>query len=133
MLEILQNIEFDWMALLSTLFTIFLVPIGKQIYDWLKLKKLDGYGRILYEEVVKATKSIQEVYVKDLKGTDNWDEKTKLEMKTLAKEKAIQALSSIVYRSLKEANKDFDQYLDSLIGTALYDMKNKTQNNNADK
>ena len=43
----------------------------------------------------------------------------------MAKTKAIQALNSVVYRSLKEANTDFNDYLDSLIGTALYDVKHE--------
>ena len=120
--EILQNI--DWMSLISAIWTIILVPIGKQIYDWLKSKKLDKYASILYDEVVKAVKSIQEVYVKDLKGTEDWTSEKQEEVKELAKDKAIQALSSIAYKSLKEAHEDFEEYLDSLVGTALYDVKN---------
>lgn len=120
--NILQNI--DWMSLLSAIWTIVLVPIGKQIYDWLKSKKLDKYASILYDEVVKAVKSVYETTVKDLKGTEGWDEETKEYVKELAKDKAIQALSSIAYKSLKEANENFEEYLDSLIGTALYDVKN---------
>lgn len=119
---ILQNV--DWMSLLSAIWTIILVPIGKQIYDWLKSKKLDKYACILYDEVVKAVKSVYETTVKDIKGTDGWTEEVQGEVKELAKAKTIQALSSIVYRSLKEANADFDTYLDSLVGTALYDIKN---------
>lgn len=120
--EILQNI--DWMSLLSAVWTVVLVPIGKQIYDWLKSKKLDKYGVILYDEVVKAVKSVYETTVKDIKGTDEWTEEKQNEVKELAKTKAIQALSSIAYKSLKEANADFDEYLDSLVGTSLYDIKN---------
>lgn len=120
--EILQTI--DWMSLISAIWTIVLVPIGKQIYDWLKSKKLDKYASILYDEVVKAVKSVYETTVKDLKGTEGWDEETKEYVKELAKDKAIQALSSIAYKSLKEANENFEEYLDSLIGTALYDVKN---------
>lgn len=120
--KILQNI--DWVSLISAIWTIILVPIGKQIYDWLKSKKLDKYASILYDEVVKAVKSVYETTVKDLKGTEGWDEETKEYVKELAKNKAIQALSSIAYKSLKEANEDFEEYLDSLIGTALYDVKN---------
>ena len=123
--EILQNI--DWMSLISAIWTIVLVPIGKQIYDWLKSKKLDKYASILYDEVVKAVKSVYETTVKDLKGTEGWDEETKEYVKELAKDKAIQALSSIAYKSLKEANENFEEYLDSLIGTALYDVKNGSQ------
>lgn len=120
--EILQNI--DWMSLLSAVWTVVLVPIGKQIYDWLKSKKLDKYGVILYDEVVKAVKSVYETTVKDIKGTDEWTEEKQNEVKELAKTKTIQALSSIAYKSLKEANTDFDEYLDSLVGTSLYDIKN---------
>lgn len=122
MSELLQNI--DWMSLISAIWTIVLVPIGKQIYDWLNSKKLDKYTLILYDEVVKAVKSVYETTVKDLKGTEGWDEETKEYVKELAKNKAIQALSSIAYKSLKEANEDFEEYLDSLVGTALYDVKN---------
>lgn len=120
--EILQNI--DWMSLLSVIWTVILVPIGRQIYDWFKSKKLDGYAKILYEEVVKAVKSVQNAIVDDLKGTDGWTEEKMLEVKEIAKDKAIQALSSIAYRTLKEANEDFEEYLDSLVETALFDIKN---------
>lgn len=120
--EILQNI--DWLSLLSAIWTIVLVPIGKQIYDYLKSKKLDGYAKILYDEVLNAVKSVQNSIVDDLKGTDGWTEEKMHEVKEIAKSKAIQALSSIVYKTLKEANEDFDEYLDSLVDSALYDIKN---------
>lgn len=117
-----QNI--DWMALLTAIWTIVLVPIGKQIYEYLKSKKLDAYAVILYDEVVKAVKSINQSIVDDIKGTDGWTDEKKTEIKELAKNKAIQALSSIAYRTLKEANEDFEEYLDSLVETALFDVKN---------
>lgn len=117
----LQNL--DWMALLSTIWTVILVPVGTQIYKWLETKKLDKYASILYTEVTKAVKSVYEITVKDIKGTEEWTEEKQNEVKELAKIKAIQALSNIVYKTLKEANSDFDNYLDSLIGAALYDMK----------
>lgn len=120
--NILQDI--DWMSLLSAIWTIILVPIGKQVYDWLKSKRLDKYGVILYDEVVKAVKSVYETTVKDIKGTSEWTEEKQNQVKELAKDKATQALSSIIYRSLKEANEDFEEYLDSLVGTALFDIKN---------
>lgn len=124
MLEFLQSLDIDWMTLLGAIWTIVLVPIGNHILELLKAKKLDGYATILYEEVVKAVKSIQEVYVKDLKGTGEWTSEKQEEIKELAKDKAIQALSSIAYKTLKEANEDFDEYLDGLIGSALWDIKN---------
>lgn len=122
MKEILQNV--DWMSLLTAIWTIVLVPIGKQVYDWFKSKKLDGYAKILYEEVVKSVKSVQSAIVDDVKGTEGWTDSKKAEVKEIAKDKTIQALSSIAYRTLKEANKDFDKYLNTLIDTALFDVKN---------
>ena len=120
--NLLQNI--DWFTLLSAIWTIVLVPIGKEIYEWLKLKKLDEYALILYDEVLNAVKSVYETEVKDIKGTDGWTQEKMEEVKEIAKDKAIYAIPSIVYRCLKEANEDFEEYLDGLIGTALYDLKN---------
>ena len=123
MKEFLVNL--DWMTLLSAVWTVILVPIGTQIYKYLKSKKLDKYGVILYEEVKKAVKSVYETTVKDIKGTEDWTLEKQEEVKELAKAKAVQALTTVAYRSLKEANSDFESYLDSLIGTALYDVKHE--------
>ncbi len=123
MKELINNI--DWMALLSAIWTIVLVPILTKIYSYLRDKKLDKYADILYGEVKKAVKSVYETEVKDIKGTDDWTPAKQEEVKNVAKEKAIQALNTIVYKTLKEANTDFDSYLDSLIGTALYDVKHE--------
>lgn len=123
MKELINNI--DWMALLSAIWTIVLVPILTKIYSYFKDKKLDKYVDILYNEVKKAVKSVYETEVKDIKGTDDWTPAKQEEVKNVAKEKAIQALNTIVYKTLKEANTDFDSYLDSLIGTALYDVKHE--------
>ena len=121
--ELLQ--ELDWLTVLSTIWTVILVPIGKELYDWFKSKKLDAYVKILYEEVTKAVKSVYEVTVKDIKNNPElWTDEKKEEVKERAKAKAIQALSSIAYKTLKEANEDFEEYLDSLIGCVLYDIKN---------
>ena len=110
-------------ALLSVIWTGILVPIGKQVYEYAKLRKLDNYTRILYEEVFKAVKSVFQTYVEGKKGTDEWNDEYKAYLKEIAKDKAIQALTSVAYRALKEANSDFDTYLDSLIDTALFDVK----------
>ena len=123
MREFLESL--DWVSLLSAIWTVILVPIGTQIYKYLKTKKLDKYADILYAEVKKAVKSVYETEVKDIKGTEDWTPEKQTEVKTVAKEKAIQALNTIVYKSLKEANSDFEDYLDSLIGTALYDVKHE--------
>ena len=123
MKEVFQNI--NWLELLSAIWTIVLVPILTKLYSYLKDKKLDKYADILYAEVKKAVKSVYETEVKDIKGTEDWTPEKQTEVKTVAKEKAIQALNTIVYKSLKEANSDFEDYLDSLIGTALYDVKHE--------
>jgi len=125
--QLLQTIEWAEVipALLSIIWTSILVPIGKQIYDELKARKLDNYATIFYDEIVKAVKSVYETTVKDIKGDPElWTDEKMEEVKEIAKNKAIQALSSIAYKTLKEANSDFEEYLDSLIGTALYDVKN---------
>ena len=123
MKEVFQNI--NWLELLSAIWTIVLVPILTRLYYYFRDKKLDKYADILYTEVKKAVKSVYETEVKDIKGTEDWTPEKQTEVKTVAKEKAIQALNTIVYKSLKEANSDFEDYLDSLIGTALYDVKHE--------
>ena len=115
----------DWMTLLSAIWTVILVPIGTQIYKYMKTKKLDKYALILYREVKNAVKSVYETEVKDIKGTDAWTEDKMNEVKEIAKQKAIQALNQSVYKCLKEANSDFESYLDSLITTSLYDLKHE--------
>ncbi len=115
----------DWMTLLSAIWTVILVPIGTQIYKYLKTKKLDKYALILYREVKNAVKSVYETEVKDIKGTDAWTEDKMNEVKEIAKQKAIQALNQSVYKCLKEANSDFEDYLSSLIETSLYDLKHE--------
>lgn len=124
-MEFLQNIEIDWFTLLSAIWTIVLVPIGKAIYDWLKSKKLDKYANILYDEVVNAVKSVQNAIVDNVKGTEGWDEETQLYVKQLAITKTKQALSNSILKCLQQANNDLDEYIGNLIDTALFDIKNK--------
>ena len=124
-MEFLQNIEIDWFTLLSTVWTIVLVPIGKAIYDWLKSKRLDKYSKILYDEVVNAVKSVQNAIVDNVKGTEGWDEETQLYVKQLAITKTKQALSNSILKCLQQANNDLDEYIGNLIDTALFDIKNK--------
>lgn len=120
--ELIENI--DWVALITAAWTMVCIPIGKQIYEYLKTKKLDRYAEILYKEVVKAVKAVYETEVKDIKGTPElWTSEKQEEVKQIAKLKAIQALSNSAYQLLYEANEDFDTWLDSMIGTALYDIK----------
>lgn len=120
--NILQNI--DWMSLIGVIWTGVCIPIGKAIYDWFKAHKLDKYADILYKEVKNAVKGVQESIVKDIKGTEGWDDETKDYVRELAKTKAKQALTTTAYKCLKEANDDFEEYLDSLIDSAIFDIKN---------
>lgn len=125
MKDILNSL--DWDAILSVIWTAIILPIGTKIlasvYRWLEAKKLDKYGKTLYDEVKKAVKAVYESVVKDIKGTDDWTKDKMNEVRELAKTKILEALPTIVYKILSEANEDFDAYLNSLIDTALYDVK----------
>jgi len=127
MTDVLKGI--DWNQAISTIWTIVLLPtityIGAEIKEYVKAKKIDKYTNILYNNVSNAVKDVYETVVKDIKGNpDLWTEDKQNEVKELAKTKAIVALTTSAYQALKTANEDFDDYLDSLIGTALYDVKN---------
>lgn len=127
MKDILNSL--DWATILGVIWTAIILPIGTKILTsvnrWLEARKLDKYGQILYDEVKKAVKAVYESVVKDIKGTDEWTEDTMDEVRELAKTKILQALPTIVYKVLSEANEDFGDYLDSLIDTALYDTKHE--------
>ena len=126
MKEVLQNI--DYSQVIYTLWTVVLLPIityiGTQVGNYAKAKRIDKYTNILYQNVVDAVKDVYETTVKDIKGTDEWTDEKKNEVKEVAKTKAINALTTSAYQILKSANEDFEDYLDGLIGTALYDLKN---------
>ena len=127
MKDILNSL--DWATILGVIWTAIILPIGTKILTsvnrWLEARKLDKYGQILYDEVKKAVKAVYESVVKDIKGTDEWTEDKMDEVRELAKTKILQALPTIVYKVLSEANDDFGDYLDSLIDTALYDAKHE--------
>lgn len=127
MSELLKGL--DWNQVIYTVWTVVLLPIityiGTEINAYTKAKRIDKYTDILYKNVSDAVKDVYETVVKDIKGNpDLWTEDKQNEVKELAKIKAIAALTTSAYQALKAANEDFDDYLDSLIGTALYDMKN---------
>lgn len=127
MKDILNSL--DWATIIGVIWTAIILPIGTKILTsvnrWLEARKLDKYGQILYDEVKKAVKAVYESVVKDIKGTDEWTEDKMDEVRELAKTKILQALPTIVYKVLSEANEDFGDYLDSLIDTALYDTKHE--------
>ena len=127
--EVIQNI--DWTQVIYTIWTVVLLPvityIGTQIGNYAKAKRSDKYTDILYQNVLDAVKDVYETIVKDIKGTSDWTAEKQDEVKMIAKTKALNALTSSAYQILKAANDDFDDYLDSLVGTALYDLKNTTK------
>lgn len=127
MSEIIKSLDLN--ELLVTIWTVILLPIltyaGNEFRQWAKSKKIDKYTDILEKNVVNAVKDVYETIVKDIKGTDGWTEEKQDEVKEIAKQKAINALTTSIYECLKSANTDFEDYLDSLIGTALFDLKNK--------
>ena len=123
--EILK--EIDWNQMIATIWTVLLLPVityaGTQMGNYIKSKKVGQYTDILYKNVADAVKDVYETTVKDVKGTAVWTKEKQSEVKELAKEKAICALTDCAYQILKTANRDFDEYLDGLIGTALYNLK----------
>ena len=127
MLEIIKSL--DWNEIVVTIWTVILLPIltyaGNELRKWAKTKKIDKYTDILEKNVVNAVKDVYETIVKDVKGTDDWTKEKQNEVKEIAKQKAINALTTSVYECLKVANTDFEDYLDSLVCTALFDIKNK--------
>lgn len=124
--EFLQSL--DWNAVITTLWTVILLPLltycANEIQKYAKSKKIDKYTEILQRNVVNACKDVYETIVKDIKGTEDWTEEKQNEVKEIAKKKAIFALTNSAYECLKAANGDFDKYLDSLVGTSLFDIKN---------
>lgn len=121
--------EIDWNQIIFTIWSVLLLPVityaGTQAGNYLKSKKLDKYADILYKNVTDAVKDVYETTVKDIKGTDAWTIEMQNKVKSLAKTKAVLALTDSACQILKAANRDFDEYLDGLVGSALYDLKNR--------
>lgn len=117
----------NWQEILATVWTVILLPtltyIGREIQKYTKEKKIDKYISILQRNAIDACKDVYETIVKEIKGTAEWTEDKKAEVKEIAKKKAIYALSNSAYECLKTANIDFEEYLDGLIESALYDLK----------
>lgn len=119
----------NWNEVITTLWTVILLPVltyvAAEINKWAKEKKIDKYTNILQNSAVAAVKDVYETVVKNIKGTESWTDDKQKEVKEIAKQKALNALTNTAYQILKTANTDFDDMLDSYIETALYDLKNK--------
>ena len=126
MKELLSSL--DWNEVIVTIWTVVLLPIltyiGNEVKKYAEAKKIDKYTDILQKNVVSVVKDVYETIVKDIKGTDEWTDEKKEEIKQIAKNKIIFTLSTSAYECLKMANADLEEYLDSLIESSLFDLKN---------
>ncbi len=117
----------DWNEVIVTIWSVVLLPvltyIGNEIRKYAEAKKISKYTDILQANVVSVVKDVYETIVKEVKGTDEWTEEKKDEVREIAKSKIVFALSTSAYECLKTVNEDFDEYLDSLIESSLYDLK----------
>lgn len=124
-------LSLDWNTLITTLWTVVLLPvityIGAEIKNTTEALKIDKYTEILQKNVSEAVKDVYQTIVCDIKNTDEWTEEKQKEVKEICKQKVLSALSNSVYSCLKKSNQDFEEYLDILIESKVYDVK-KTNN-----
>ena len=120
--------QMNFFNFIQQLFTCLLLPVTgyicKQFLSYINGQKQNTYLSILYEEITRAVKAVYETQVKDIKSTNQWTPSKQKEVKALAKTKTLQALSISAYRCLRAANPQLEDYIDSLIETILYDLKN---------
>lgn len=120
-------LSLDWNTALTTVWTAVLLPVltymAAEIQKYAREKKIDRYTGLLQMSVENAVKDVYETVVKNIKGTEEWTEEKKLEVKETAKKKAVFALSNSAYECLKTVHIDFDEYLDSLVEASLFDLK----------
>ena len=121
----------DWGTLLTTVWTVILLPlatvIGTKINAIAKANKIEKYTNMLYTAAETVVKDLQDSVVKDIKGTDEWTDEKSEEIRQKAIDKAIASMSYEGYKILKEANSDFDTWVDSIIRAKLYDLKKESK------
>lgn len=121
----------DWGTLLTTVWTVILLPlatvIGTKINAIAKANKIEKYTNMLYTAAETVVKDLQDSVVKDIKGTDEWTNEKIEEIRQKAIDKAIASMSYEGYKILKEANSDFDSWVDSIIRAKLYDLKKESK------
>lgn len=121
----------DWGTLLTTVWTVILLPlatvIGTKINAIAKANKIEKYTNMLYTAAETVVKDLQDSVVKDIKGTDEWTDEKIEEIRQKAIDKAIASMSYEGYKILKEANSDFDTWVDSIIRAKLYDLKKENK------
>ena len=120
-------LSLDWNTLITTLWTVVLLPIltyiGTEIKKTTEALKIDKYTEILQKNVSEAVKDVYQTIVCDIKNTDEWTEEKQKEVKEICKQKVLSALSNSVDSCLKKSNQDFEEYLDILIESKVYDVK----------
>ena len=121
----------DWGTLLTTVWTVILLPLatvtGTKINAIAKANKIEKYTNMLYTAAETVVKDLQDSVVKDIKGTDEWTDEKIEEIRQKAIDKAIASMSYEGYKILKEANSDFDTWVDSIIRAKLYDLKKESK------
>ena len=121
----------DWGTLLTTIWTVILLPlatvIGTKINAIAKANKSEKQTNMLYTAAETVVKDLQDSVVKDIKGTDEWTDEKIEEIRQKAIDKAIASMSYEGYKILKEANSDFDTWVDSIIRAKLYDLKKESK------
>ena len=121
----------DWGTLLTTVWTVILLPlatvIGTKINAIAKANKIEKYTNMLYTAAETVVKDLQDSVVKDIKGTDEWTDEKIEEIRQKAIDKAIASMSYEGYKIIKEANSDFDAWVDSIIRAKLYDLKKESK------
>ena len=121
----------DWGTLLNTVWTVILLTlatvIGTKINAIAKANKIEKYTNMLYTAAETVVKDLQDSVVKDIKGTDEWTDEKIEEIRQKAIDKAIASMSYEGYKILKEANSDFDTWVDSIIRAKLYDLKKESK------
>ena len=121
----------DWGTLLTTVWTVIRLPlatvIGTKINAIAKANKIEKYTNMLYTAAETVVKDLQDSVVKDIKGTDEWTDEKIEEIRQKAIDKAIASMSYEGYKILKEANSDFDSWVDSIIRAKLYDLKKESK------
>ena len=131
MKDFLSTIDYE--QALDTIITVFIVPLLTYVISLVKKyiedKKLDNIADKLVNAVKAAVKSVYEDNVKHIKHTEEWTDEKQDEVREMAKNIAYSALTNRELQKLKDSNSDLDVYVDSLIGTALYDEKHKSENN----
>lgn len=120
MLDIIKSI--DWWGLIILPLVTF---IGKKVNDYLNARQYNTYVELLKNTTLDVVKKIYETQVKDIKNTEEWTKEKQEEVKLQAKREIVQGLSNLSYKGLAKANEDLTSMIDNLVGTALYDLKNK--------